>query len=128
MTVFSTRYFYSRPRVGATCPYRTWPVTIAISTCAPAWGATYPFPQFGHCAANFYSRPRVGGDFPAQPNYPFLCHNFYSRPRMGGDLADGEGQNSYSIFLLTPPRGGRPETIEEIVNRELISTHAPHGG
>lgn len=29
MTVFSTRYFYSRPRVGATCPYRTWPVTIA---------------------------------------------------------------------------------------------------
>ena len=106
MTVFSTRYFYSRPRVGGD-PSASAECTLCL---------------------NFYSRPRVGGDFPAQPNYPFLCHNFYSRPRMGGDLADGEGQNSYSIFLLTPPRGGRPETIEEIVNRELISTHAPHGG
>ena len=88
------------------CPYRTWPVTIAISTCAPAWGATYPFPQFGHCAANFYSRPRVGGDIvsmgaPSEeristhapawgatrsstPSW-WSYGNFYSRPRMGGD-------------------------------------------
>lgn len=102
MTVFSTRYFYSRPRVGATCPYRTWPVTIAISTCAPAWGATYPFPQFGHCAANFYSRPRVGGD----PEFDSIVVELRE-------------------FLLTPPYGGRHHFVIKGCVGVGISTHAP---
>ena len=84
------------------CPYRTWPVTIAISTCAPAWGATYPFPQFGHCAANFYSRPRVGGD----PEFDSIVVELRE-------------------FLLTPPYGGRHHFVIKGCVGVGISTHAP---
>ena len=124
MTVFSTRYFYSRPRVGATCPYRTWPVTIAISTCAPAWGATYPFPQFGHCAANFYSRPRVGGDnvsMGATSEERISTH----APAWGGDPEFDSIVVELREFLLTPPYGGRHHFVIKGCVGVGISTHAP---
>ena len=77
-----------------------------ISTHAPAWGATSSPPTWGGCSADFYSRPREGGDeIPAENGEihddisthaprggrrarrrrPGAgCTNFYSRPRIGG--------------------------------------------
>ena len=101
MTVFSTRYFYSRPRVGATNP-ETHRQT--------RWGSY------------FYSRPREGGDkdttikggqigqfllTPPRGGRRFAvvqlsCRSidFYSRPRMGGDLR-WQDVNHYAVFIST---------------------------
>lgn len=81
--VFYTLFLLTPPR-GGDVPVSHVAVTIAISTCAPAWGATYPFPQFGHCAANFYSRPRVGGD-PEFDSIVVELREFLLTPPYGGD-------------------------------------------
>ena len=78
---------------------------IHISTHAPAWGATssaWERRQFGHCAANFYSRPRVGGD----PEFDSIVVELRE-------------------FLLTPPYGGRHHFVIKGCVGVGISTHAP---
>ena len=56
---------------------------------------------------NFYSRPRVGGDFVR--NGRVLKHiEFLLTPPRGGRHMGAAVKGYLSLFLLTPPRGGRP--------------------
>ena len=77
-----------------------------ISTHAPAWGATRRTRRRIRPTPNFYSRPRVGGDMGLTP-CDKCVHYFYSRPRVGGDRISRTSKDTQSLFLLTPPRGGR---------------------
>ena len=100
------RNFYSRPRVGGDqgiSEYMRMPP--GISTHAPAWGATKARAREMAAAADFYSRPRVGGDVIVTAEF-----------------------STTGIFLLTPPRGGRPTPIRFPPSPRWISTHAPAWG
>lgn len=56
-------HFYSRPAWGATIQKRFHVIIILfISTHAPVWGATPFYLKPRPAEADFYSRPRVGGD------------------------------------------------------------------
>ena len=167
------RYFYSRPRVGGDYILQRCEMANAISTHAPAWGATESMslgrkqriisthaPAWGATSPagttvggsnNFYSRPRVGGDLPQTLRHSKLPY-FYSRPRVGGDIwPSGSAPSTFyfysrprvggdrrirpkwstttSLFLLTPPRGGRQGAgLTQEFARIFISTHAPAWG
>ena len=143
------RYFYSRPRVGgdyilqrcemanaisthapawgATCPKRSAIPNCHISTHAPAWGATIKKLSKRTGVTNFYSRPRVGGDIELINTIESVNY-FYSRPRVGGDSDFSRDDFLGMIFLLTPPRGGRQSKHGTGGLTMAISTHAPAWG
>ena len=78
------RYFYSRPRVGGDYILQRCEMANAISTHAPAWGATRSLMVV---------------------------------------------KRWLTLFLLTPPRGGRqPTDRQKSVEQGIISTHAPAWG
>ena len=54
--------------------------------------------------------------------------NFYSRPREGGDGSLKSLTLYRSKFLLTPPRGGRRNGNPKRKKCDKISTHAPARG
>ena len=54
--------------------------------------------------------------------------NFYSRPRVGGDRLSPLAEASTRAFLLTPPRGGRLNHHHQLYLYHGISTHAPAWG
>ena len=121
----------------------------AISTHAPAGGAT---PQAGAHAGqhhHFYSRPCGRGD-PVWRGSSGGCRNFYSRPCGRGDLLQLRLWLRVTVFLLTPLREGRRRAAgaarrdldfysrpcgrgdesarKAILKLMTISTHAPAGG
>ena len=122
------KFLLTPPRGGRPTLSAGYSCRCRISTHAPAWGATRRIcvrfwrhleflltpPRGGRpvCrhktsqAINFYSRPRVGGDG-RRPPPDYRPAYFYSRPRVGGDGQEQPGGGN-GIFLLTPPRGGRP--------------------
>ena len=75
---------------------------------------------------NFYSRPRMGGDYSNSVSILFPL-NFYSRPYVGGDPKFPAPWFNACIFLLTPPRGGDQLTLLMLTVLS-ISTHAPARG
>ena len=77
----------------------------AISTHAPAGGAT-KLPAAGSTSAL----------------------NFYSRPCGRGDGAPLQASRPAGQFLLTPLREGRPDAALQTDREDWISTHAPAGG
>ena len=78
---------------------------FAISTHAPAGGATA-----GRCSC--------------QPEASY----FYSRPCGRGDLATVATVEEDGLFLLTPLREGRRDEAIRVDTLAIISTHAPAGG
>ena len=78
---------------------------FAISTPAPAGGATA-----GRCSC--------------QPEASY----FYSRPCGRGDLATVATVEEDGLFLLTPLREGRRDEAIRVDTLAIISTHAPAGG
>ena len=109
MTVFSTRYFYSRPRVGATNPethrQTRWGSyfysrpreggdkdttikggQIGQFLLTPPRGGRQPRRFVVHLAALFLLTPRKEGDLTGGGAAP-RQRDFYSRPRMGGDIS-----------------------------------------
>ena len=122
----------------------------SISTHAPAGGATQD--SYVRCMGkkHFYSRPCGRGDVmvaqPVKPSTSISTHApaggatppqqpaasgrtyFYSRPCGRGDGNPLRQPFSWSAFLLTPLREGRPDAVLPCGEFELISTHAPAGG
>ena len=66
-------------------------------------------------------RPKVLAAFPR-------VDHFYSRPCGRGDDFESAITGVAKTFLLTPLREGRQHLRNTLVNRSLISTHAPAGG
>ena len=143
------RYFYSRPRVGGDYILQRCEMANAISTHAPAWGATESMslgrkqriisthaPAWGATSPagttvggsnNFYSRPRVGGDLPQTLRHSKLPY-FYSRPRVGGDHQGERPAGLLPISTHAPAWGATGGGHERGALRAGISTHAPAWG
>ena len=143
-------YFYSRPcgRGDGQQILKVYEAK-AISTHAPAGGATAPVPVRSPAGGYFYSRPCGRGDsivlrFDLKDQISTHApaggatgtaqlggregSYFYSRPCGRGDLRSGQCKPMQLRFLLTPLREGR---LYQLGDHRLmcgISTHAPAGG
>ena len=141
--------FYSRPRVGGdTVIGDVAEVQLVISTHAPAWGAT--------TAKVLHQQPKIisthapaWGATRASKAPSINTADFYSRPRVGGDAVCGQGGEKAEIsthapawgatpyrrirpprgiFLLTPPRGGRRAATTPLMSPPLFLLTPPRGG
>ena len=83
--IVSLPFRSARPRVGGDQGHAVGLAAgLIISTHAPTWGATQSPCRSGTASTDFYSRPRMGGDYSNSVSILFPL-NFYSRPRVGGD-------------------------------------------
>ncbi len=141
--------FYSRPCGRGDVHRPASAHHLAISTHAPAGGATLASTQTSDKSSNFYSRPCGRGDPAcscAQPDLPISTHAPAGGATLYPRIVDGE-----VLFLLTPLREGRRHMrvmstppIYHFYSRpcgrgdhrrqaglrrpDTISTHAPAGG
>ena len=99
-----------------------------ISTHAPAWGRPAASRRDRPESSYFYSRPCMGGD--ALFGYDGVFYTlFLLTPPRGGDKPGNTSSNALGfIFLLTPPRGGRQGYDHQRRANRAISTHAPAWG
>ena len=99
------RYFYSRPRVGGDYILQRCEMANAISTHAPAWGATESMSLGRKQRIISPHAPAWGATCPKRSAIP-NCHISTHAPAWGATIG-GISPNLSPIFLLTPPRGGR---------------------
>ena len=130
LDVNCAEYFYSRPHVGGDAyPLETYGIST-ISTHAPAWGATIqkrfhviiilfistPAPVWGAtpfylkprpAEADFYSRPRVGGDQGIESDSADKRAISTHAPAWGATVMPKNSSMEIPRFLLTPQNRGR---------------------
>ena len=142
--------FNPRPRAGGD-PVRASSTACSadVSIHAPARGATRPV-RSAHVRPRvcFNPRPRAGGDrlrALASTRDDVSIHapargatrgrdidaptrsSFNPRPRVGGDLRLAQA-SSRSVFQSTPPRGGRPSTLDAAPRVSPFQSTPPRGG
>ena len=101
--------------------------SVAISTHAPAGGATHSAAPSIFAPQYFYSRPCGRGDhFRLQLCDP--CGLFLLTPLREGRLVPVAPSCPSATFLLTPLREGRQVLVRVKIHTNHISTHAPAGG
>ena len=94
-----------RPRVGGDQGHAVGlAADLIISTHAPAWGRPVN-PLDVNCAEYFYSRPHVGGD--AYPLETYGISTISTHAPAWGRRVQTASNTEYTVFLLTPPRGGQ---------------------
>ena len=79
-----------------------------ISTRAPTGGATRRMRSSGPPWWYFYSRPHGRGDAHQLGFFFIAFFDFYSRPHGRGDVGHKYTHITLAVFLLAPPREGRP--------------------
>ena len=120
------RCFNSRPRMGGDHPVEKVPLRHAVSTHAPAWGATRARRTSSSGASRFNSRPRMGGDWAtstASTPRPVSTH----APAWGATLPSGDGDHDVLVSTHAPAWGATDEFTAKAPGQRFQLT-PPHGG
>ena len=125
--VAAARFQLTRPR-GARRHHRSpSPLLRAVSTHAPARGATLQSRKPSQATSSFNSRAREGRDLRLSSE-PFTSMLFQlTRPR-GARRRGSPPPTRQGRFQLTRPRGARPSVIGFSSTGPPVSTHAPARG
>ena len=57
-----------------------------------------------------------------------MCSSFNPRPRTGGDGEVWSEDDGTAWFQSTPPHGGRPDVIDDLIYGVMFQSTPPHGG
>ena len=114
------------PAGGATDSIHNVIVCVPISTHAPAGGATFGTQASFAMEIYFYSRPCGRGD--ASLRYAVGIDKISTHAPAGGATTSAIWYVSSKVFLLTPLREGRLNCLCHSCAVRSISTHAPAGG
>ena len=99
---------------------------MAVSTHAPAWGATIAAQAKKDVLEGFNSRARVGRDLSVN-KMDAIFWGFNSRARVGRDRAIIGAIAQGVEFQLTRPRGARPDTPDLWLGSESFNSRARVG-
>ncbi len=112
--------------MGGDHPVEKVPLRHAVSTHAPAWGATRARRTSSSGASRFNSRPRMGGDWAtstASTPRPVSTH----APAWGATLPSGDGDHDVLVSTHAPAWGATDEFTAKAPGQRFQLT-PPHGG